>query len=161
MSIIRLAFIAKNYGADDPFFNAALISHFTYVTLPILTLAEVNPLVSRCVEINLAIICSCLVFAPAFVRQFRSSFGSAFGYVTKSFKSKNGTTRSGASTTLVQNTASSKSKSRSRWQISFNPPTNIPIELEPYGDGEAILQEPAPASRAATSHRSNSQADSR
>ncbi|KAF2790578.1 hypothetical protein K505DRAFT_364585 [Melanomma pulvis-pyrius CBS 109.77] len=72
MSVIRLGFLASEYGDGDQFYSVALVSHFTTV------------------EINLAIICSCIIFFPSFVRTGKTSAKSALRYLL----SKTGKSRS-------------------------------------------------------------------
>ncbi|KAF2014341.1 hypothetical protein BU24DRAFT_492994 [Aaosphaeria arxii CBS 175.79] len=64
MSIIRLGFLAHNINNNDALHTGALMSMLGTV------------------EMKLAIICGCVIYLPAFVKQGKSSLRTAYGYMS-------------------------------------------------------------------------------
>jgi len=65
MSLIRLGFIAKDTYNKDVLHTGAFMS------------------ILGSVEMKLAIICGCLVYVPAFVKQGKTSLGAAYSYLSR------------------------------------------------------------------------------
>ncbi|PVH99411.1 hypothetical protein DM02DRAFT_656464 [Periconia macrospinosa] len=115
MSVIRLGFLASEYGIGDQFYSIALVSHFTTV------------------EINLAIICSCLVFFPSFIRTGKTSAESAFRYLL----SKTGKSKSQVQIPDDYEQPPPRSSRSGDWQ-KFQPPTTFEEELQDLGNARQV-----------------------
>ncbi|KAF7854225.1 hypothetical protein EAF04_010522 [Stromatinia cepivora] len=63
MSIVRLIIVGQNFGSSDSFWNGAVVSQYSTV------------------EMNLAIICSCMVFFPAVIRKSKSKLSATYQYM--------------------------------------------------------------------------------
>ncbi|KAL1612154.1 hypothetical protein SLS60_000378 [Paraconiothyrium brasiliense] len=117
MSVIRLGFFAHEFGNADQFYSIALVSHFTTV------------------EINLAIMCGCLIFFPSFIRTGKSSAESALRYLL----SKTGKSRSQVQIPDMYEGPPPPSSRSGDWQ-KFQPPTTFEAELQNLGSASHSLE---------------------
>ena len=81
MSLVRLVVITENLNSADVLWNGSRVTPFTYVTLIIfhpsinISALEKSLTLDSIVEMNLGIICSCMMFIPTF---FSKSRGVAY-----------------------------------------------------------------------------------
>lgn len=71
MSIVRLAMAISHLHSPDVLWNASRVTPFTYVwtTITVCFLWFTNAF--RIIEMNLGIMCSCMMFTPSFIRKGR------------------------------------------------------------------------------------------
>jgi hypothetical protein len=92
------------------------------------------------VEVNLAIICSCMIFFPSFVRTSKTGAESALRYLL----SKTGNSRSRVQVSGSDEQPPPPSSDSADWQ-KFQAPTTFEAELREFGyDGHVLKKEPTP-----------------